>query len=77
MNRSRYRGRIGSKHGLRRGKRAGARQLHRPLRQQRWADRKALLAGTALVSTLLIGSVLAPSPATAQTIVIETHEQRN
>jgi len=41
------------------------------------AERKSLLAGTALVSTLLFGTVIAPKTAVAQTIVIPQQETIN
>ncbi|MBM3544821.1 MAG: hypothetical protein FJX44_10030 [Alphaproteobacteria bacterium] len=44
---------------------------------KRPADRRSLLLGTALVSTLWLGSAFAPVPAAAQSIVIETFEQVN
>ncbi len=40
-------------------------------------ERKALLLGTALVSTFLLGSMLAPSPVAAQTTVISQEQIRN
>jgi hypothetical protein len=40
----------------------------------RCADRKSLLLGTALASTLLLGSTFAPAPATAQVVIIESIE---
>ena len=63
----------------RHAKSAPRRQSQRPATRARPinAERKALLLGTALVSTFLLGGMLAPSPIAAQTIVISREEIRN
>ncbi len=62
-----------------RAKSATRRQSQRPATRARPinAERKALLLGTALVSTFLLGGMLAPSPIAAQTIVISQEQIRN
>ncbi|MEX1060984.1 MAG: hypothetical protein WED13_08175, partial [Methyloceanibacter sp.] len=69
MGRSHHRGRIPSARTLRRAKLARGLKTKRLTLLPRLgcADRRALLLGTALASTLLIGSLLTPTPAHALT----------
>jgi autotransporter family porin len=66
VGRSHHRGRIPSARTLRRAKLARIKpQGRRILPRLGCADRRALLAGTALASTLLLGTLFAPTPAQA------------
>ncbi|MEX1060793.1 MAG: hypothetical protein WED13_07200, partial [Methyloceanibacter sp.] len=64
-----HRGRIPSARTLRRAKLARPAQPRRSavLPRLRVADRRVLLAGTALASTLLLAALLSPTPAAALT----------